>query len=139
MKSIGILSLLLFTLLSCRKDNTDRIPDVYINYSITLQEFDLKKSQDDILLVSGQGVAGLLICKTSANTYKAYDRCSTVNPEKKCAVVPENSFTAVDPCSGAKYLLLDGSPAKAPATRALKEYQVAVTNYQIMVTNTYGN
>jgi hypothetical protein len=130
-----LLSLFLLTLLSCSKDNSSRIPEVFVNYQVTFQEFDIKKNENGILLVNGHGVAGLMIIKISANTYKAFDRCSSVEPEKRCVVVPESSFTASDPCSGAKYSLFDGSPAKAPATRGLKEYQVNTTNFQLIVSN----
>ena len=134
-----LLSLIVLTLLSCGKDNSSRIPEVFVNYQVTIQEFDIKKNADGIMLVNGHGVAGLMIIKTPSNNYIAFDRCSSVEPEKRCVVVPESSFTATDPCSGAKYSLLDGSPAKAPATRGLKQYQVNLTNFQIMVSNNYGN
>jgi nitrite reductase/ring-hydroxylating ferredoxin subunit len=77
-----------------------------------------------------------VLYRTILNGYVAYDRCSTVNPEKRCAVVlDEGAFTVSDPCSGAKFLLEDGSPAKAPATLTLKEYRVRVAGNTIQVTN----
>lgn len=139
MKRIIIIVVALFTLLSCGKDNGSRIPDVYVRYNITKQEFDIKKDANNILLVNGHGVAGLIICKISENNYIAFDRCSTVDPEKKCAIVPQSAFTAKDPCSEAIFSLIDGSPQKAPATRSLKQYNVNATQFEIMVTNMYGN
>lgn len=124
-------------LLSCNKDSLDRIPDAYVNYSITLQEFNIK-SQNGLLLVNNQentGVAGLIIYKFD-QTYKAFDRCSSVNPQQRCAVIPDDpNLTATDPCSGAKFSLYDGSPVKAPAKRPLKEYQVIITNFGLTVRN----
>ena len=135
----ALLLLMLFALLSCGKDNGPRIPEVYVNYSLTIQEFDIKKNADNVMLVPNQGVAGLMIVR-SGNSYKAFDRCSPVDPEKKCVVVPESTFTASDPCSGGKWLLQDGSPVKAPAVRNLKEYQVRIINsFNLLVTNDYGN
>lgn len=52
----------------------------------------------------------------------AYDCCSTVDPEAGNQVVVEG-FTLVDPVSGAKCLLTDGSPA-AVAECPLKPYAV---------------
>ena len=125
-------------LLSCNKDSLDRIPDAYVNYSITLQEFNIK-SQNGLLLVNNQentGVAGLIIYRRPDNAYVAYDRCSSVNPQQRCAVVPDDpNLTATDPCSGAKFSLFDGSPFKAPAKRPLKEYQVIITNFALTVGN----
>ncbi len=128
----------LFSLLSCTKDNADRIPDAYVNYSVTLQEFNIK-SQNGLLMVNNQentGVAGLIIYRRPDNVYVAYDRCSSVNPQQRCAVIPDDpNLTATDPCSGAKFSLFDGSPFKAPAKRPLKEYQVIITNFALTVRN----
>ena len=120
---------IVITLLSCNKDREDRIPEVYVNYHITLQEFNIK-NKNGVLIVNNNGVAGLIIYRRPDNVYVAYDRCSSVNPQQKCAVIPdEPSLTATDPCSGAKFSLYDGSPVKAPAKRPLKEYQVIITNF----------
>ncbi|SOD18907.1 hypothetical protein [Pedobacter xixiisoli] len=110
---------------SCGKEQ-NFVPDYPVNYNITTVEFGITAT-NGVLLVPNRGVAGLMIVRTP-NGYVAFDRCSTVNPEKACAVTPDdNGFTATDPCSGAKYLLLDGSPQKAPAKTSLKRYTVTVT------------
>jgi len=129
---------ILISLLSCSKDNIDRIPEVFVSYKITLQEFNIK-STNGLLIVNNQanaGVAGLIIYKRADGTFVAYDRCSSVNPQKRCAVVPDDpNLTATDPCSGAKFSLFDGSPVKAPAQRSLKQYRVIITNFDLMVVN----
>lgn len=82
------------------------------------------------------GVAGIILYKKSSGQIVAYDRCSSYNPESKCAVnVNEPSITATDPCSGSLFSMEDGSSLKAPATRPLKQYQVTVTSSQITVYN----
>ncbi|MNK81790.1 hypothetical protein D3C87_1015450 [compost metagenome] len=130
----SILLVLIFTA-GCGKDQ-GYIPDVPVNYNVTLTEFSLK-AVNNVLVVSGYGVGGLLVVKTPFNTYVAFDRCSTVNPEKICKVAPDDSgVTATDPCSGAKFSLYDGSPQKAPAERSLKSYNVSVQgNTLIHVSN----
>jgi nitrite reductase/ring-hydroxylating ferredoxin subunit len=134
MKLSGLLVIFLL-LISCKKDSEGRIPDVYVNYHVTLQEFNIS-SNNGVLLANG-GVAGLLIYRRPDNNYVAFDRCSSVNPEQKCAVVPDDpSLTATDPCSGAKFSLYDGTPMKAPAKKPLKQYQVnIINNFEIHVTN----
>ncbi len=120
-------------LLGCAKEGTF-IPDVPVNYNITIQEFKIR-AVNNVLLVPDQGVAGLLIVSTAFG-YKAYDRCSSVNPEAVCKITPdEGSITATDPCSGAKFLLTDGSPAKAPAVRNLKAYTITQGYQQLHITN----
>ena len=119
---------ILFVLLiatGCGKDES-YIPDVPVNYNVTITEFSLK-AVNNVLVVSNNGVGGLLIVKTPLGGYVAFDRCSTVNPEKICKVAPDDSgVTATDPCSGAKFSLLDGSPQKAPAERSLKAYNISL-------------
>jgi len=133
MKFIGFFLVILC--LSCAKDNTGRIPNVFLNFRMSLQEFQIK-STNGVLLVKNQGVAGLIIYKRPVGGYVAFDRCSSVNPEQKCAVEPDDpSLTATDPCSGAKFSLDDGAPVKAPAKRSLKQYQVNVTTFDLSVIN----
>lgn len=124
-KLAGTLLVLTLLFTACGKNNDNYIPNVPVRYIITVQEFNIK-AKNRILLVPDQGVAGLMIVAVG-NNYYAFDRCSSVNPEKRCAVVPDdNGITATDPCSGAKFLLTDGSPQKAPAVRYLKSYQASL-------------
>ena len=127
--------LMLFFVLSCAKDNAGRIPNVYLNYRISIQEFQIK-STNGLLIVKNQGVAGLIIYRRPTGDYVAFDRCSSVNPEQKCAVEPDDSgLTVTDPCSGAKFSLDDGAPVKAPAKRSLKQYQVYQSTFDLSVNN----
>ena len=132
-----IYSLLIVLVLfcSCGKEE-NYVPEVVVNYNVTLTQFSLQ-AKNNVLLVSNQGVAGLIIVKTPLGSFVAFDRCSTVNPEKKCAIVPDESgLTATDPCSGAKFSLLDGTPQKAPAEKTLKIYNISLQgNVLLNVTN----
>jgi len=129
-----VLALLFF--FACGKDSSLGIPDVPVNYQITKQEFSIR-SKNGILLVNGYGVAGLMLTTNFAGNIVAFDRCSTVNPEKRCAVIPdENGLTATDTCSGAVFQIGDGAPVKAPAKRSLRQYSVVVTGGSLIrVTN----
>ncbi len=124
----------LLLLASCGKENSG-IPDVPVQYHITLDEFQAK-NKDGLLFVNNYGVAGLIICKRADNDFITFDRCSTVNPEKRCAVIPDNpNLTATDTCSGGKFSLYDGSPVKAPAKTGLKVYYTVVSGFDIQVIN----
>lgn len=117
---------------------TNVVPDVAVNLSLPLTDPRLinLSSSGRAVLLNGYGVSGLVLYRTILSGYVAYDRCSTVNPENRCAVVlDEGAFTVTDPCSGAKFLLEDGSPAKAPATISLKQYSVRVSGNTLQVTN----
>lgn len=111
---------ILFVLAGCGKQK-DMIPNVYVEYNVTVQEFNIK-AVNRVLLVPDHGVKGLMIVATG-NGYVTFDRSSSVDPQNGCQVSPDESgITATDPCTGAKYLLTDGSPQKAPAVRSLKIY-----------------
>jgi hypothetical protein len=126
--------LLLLVLVSCSKGE-GYVPDLPVNFSVTIQQFKID-AENGVLKVPNQGVAGLLIVST-ATGYKAYDRCSPVNPENLCKIDPDSGgITVTDPCTGAKWLLMDGSPQKAPAIHYLKSYTVRLQGSQLIkVTN----
>lgn len=128
-KKLAGLFLLAVTFLSCGKES-EMIPNVFVEYNVTVQEFNIKKDKNSgVLLVNNQGVKGLMIVSVGGG-YRAFDRASSVNPQNGgCAVVPDSTgITATDPCTGAKFLLLDGTPQKAPAVRNLKSYRVSYRN-----------
>ncbi|MCD0486617.1 hypothetical protein LPB86_00135 [Pedobacter sp. MC2016-14] len=130
MRKLIVCLTVLFLFAGCGKENSF-VPDVYVNYSITVQEFKIK-AVNNILVVPNQGVAGIIIYATGGN-YVAYDRCSPVNPENLCKVAAdETGLTVEDPCTGGKWLLLDGSPQKAPAVRNLKSYRVTLQSGQLL-------
>jgi nitrite reductase/ring-hydroxylating ferredoxin subunit len=122
---------------SCGKA-TDNIPSVPVNFSAPINDPRLAPltTGGGVAFISGYGVAGLIIYRTGSGQYVAYDRCSSYQPEKKCAVTLDASgFSVTDPCSGSKFSLADGTPVKAPATKSLRAYSVSVYNFQIFVSN----
>lgn len=122
--------------LSCGKAG-DVVPSVAVNFEAALADPYLHALTvpGGWVYVNG-GVAGIIIYRTPDGGYAAYDRCSSYQPEKHCAVtVDESGFTATDPCSGSKFSLTDGTPVKAPATRSLRAYAVTHTPFEIFITN----
>ncbi len=127
--------LVLFT--GCGKD-AGYIPEVGVNFSMPVTDPRLSRlsSPGGAVIINGYGIAGLVLYRRTDNRYVAFDRCSSVNPEQKCAVnLDDPTITVTDPCSGAKFLLEDGSPVKAPAVRGLKQYTVAISGQNLQVTN----
>jgi len=123
--------------LSCGKNN-DPVPDVAVDFQGSLLSPQLSplRGAGVAVTVSG-GVAGIVIYHRADGAYVAYDRCSTYQPEKRCAVtIDGDNLTATDPCSASKFSLWDGTPVKAPATIALKAYYVTlIDQYDISITN----
>ncbi|SER33146.1 Rieske (2Fe-2S) protein [Pedobacter rhizosphaerae] len=136
MKYLASLFFILVLFTGCGKEE-DYIPDIPVNYSTLLTDPTLTGlSSGKAIAIKGYGIAGLILYRSGTGRYMAYDRCSTVNPQNKCAVdIDDSNITVTDPCSGAKFLLEDGSPAKAPAEKYLKQYTVAISGNTIRVTN----
>lgn len=137
-KKITPILLLCLIFLSCGKSNVGAIPYVQVNFNALLSDPRLSRlsAVGGAVTVDGYGVSGLIIYRSPSNGYVAYDRCSSYQPENRCAITLDSpTLTATDPCSGSKFSLDDGSPVKAPATRYLRSYSVNVSLNQIFVTN----
>jgi nitrite reductase/ring-hydroxylating ferredoxin subunit len=131
-----ILSLLIIIcIFSCGKGN--QVPSPPFTFQADINpKYSALNSVGGHVYVAGYGVAGLLLYHSQTRGIVAYDRCSSYQPEKKCAVsVDDTGFQAVDACSGSKFSLEDGTPVKAPATQSLRSYQVATTPFTIQVFN----
>ncbi|MGF7042971.1 Rieske (2Fe-2S) protein [Mucilaginibacter lappiensis] len=136
MRKLILVILISICYFSCGKG--DPVPSLPVNFeaSKTDPRLSALNSQGGAVLINGYGVAGLIIYRRGDGVYVAYDRCSSYQPEKKCAVtLDDTGFTVTDPCSGSKFSLNDGTPVKAPATRALRSYQVVTTQFTIQVIN----
>lgn len=138
MKRHLAMALFLFTLFTSCGKQTDFVPNIAVNFTTLLTDPRLAglSTGNRAVIINNYGIAGLILYRRTDGKYVAYDRCSTVNPQNKCGLnIDESGFTVTDPCSGAKFLLEDGSPAKAPATKYLKQYYVAISNNTIAVNN----
>ncbi len=136
-KKIFLLAVIGLTYLSCGKSG-DVIPSVSVNFEADINDPRLSAlhTPGGAVIITGYGVAGIIIYREADLTYVAYDACSSYQPEKRCTVVLDNnSLTCTDPCSGSKFSLADGTPVKAPATRSLRSYSVNVSNFEIFVSN----
>lgn len=137
MKKFAGIFCLIIGLVSCAKEKS-QVQDVPVSFSAPLTDPRLSRlsSAGGAVTISGYGIAGLIIYRRTDNAYVAYDRCSTVNPEKKNAVqIDDPAITATDPVSGAMFSLYDGSPVKAPATVSLKKYKVFIAGNTLQVVN----
>lgn len=137
MKKLLLLVFVPLLFLSCGKGG-DVVPSVPVNFQASLTDPRLAplNASGGYVVISGYGVAGLILYRRPDRSYAAYDRCSSYQPEKHCAVnVDESGFTATDPCSGSKFSMTDGTPVKAPATKSLRSYYITVSNFEIYVSN----
>jgi hypothetical protein len=127
MRRLGIALIFLLALSACGKQG-NVVPHVAVNFQLQLKDpkYSPLRSVGSAVVVDGRGVVGVIVANT-VNGYVAYDRCSAYEPEKRCVVtIDDNKLLVTDPCSGAKWLLQDGTPNKAPAVRSLKAYNVYI-------------
>ena len=137
MKKVLLIVFLTICCLGCGKSG-NVIPNVAVNFQAALTDPRLAALNvpGGAVLISGYGVAGLILYREPDDSYACYDRCSTYLPQNLCAVTLDSGhLTVTDPCSGSKWSLYDGSPVKGPASKSLKAYNVSVSNYEIFVTN----
>ena len=136
-KSYLILLMAIVCISSCGK-NSDPIPSVavYIQGSLLSPQFSALRGVGVAINISG-GVAGIVVYHRGDGAYVAYDRCSSYQPEKRCAVtIDKGDLTVTDPCSGSVFSLYDGTPAKKPASQSLLQYSVFVdAGYNIVIQN----
>jgi len=135
MRRLIVIILTSICFLSCGKGNP--VPNVSVNFQADINpKYSSLNNVGGYAYVNGYGVAGLVLYHSQTRGIVAYDRCSSYMPEKKCVVsVDDTGLQVVDPCSGSKFSLEDGTPVKAPATQALKSYQVITTQFTIQVVN----
>ncbi|GAB3922797.1 Rieske (2Fe-2S) protein [Mucilaginibacter myungsuensis] len=134
----GLLVMMALTLISCGKDSGEIVPSVPVNFQASLSDPRITKlnSLGSAVVVTGFGVSGLLIYRDINGGFHAYDRCSSYQPQNKCAVtIDDTGFTVTDPCSGSKFQLSDGSPVKAPASKSLRVYNAYSASGQLFVSN----
>jgi nitrite reductase/ring-hydroxylating ferredoxin subunit len=137
MRKFCIAAMLMLTCFACGKGGAV-VPNVSVNFEADVNDPRLAalKSPGGAVIIPGYGVAGLLLYREADMTYAAYDACSSYMPQNHCKVtLDNNTLTCTDPCSGSKFSLIDGSPAKAPATRSLRAYSINVSNFEIFVSN----
>ena len=119
-----VLLLNLFLFSSC-DENKNPIPTVYVDIYIDLNDplyYDLQ-SVGGYVYITG-GVNGILIYRSSADDFNAYDRTCPYDPDIGRVVVDDASLNAVDSvgCKSEFSLLLDGAVSQGPAQFPLKAY-----------------
>jgi nitrite reductase/ring-hydroxylating ferredoxin subunit len=137
MRNLPALLIVCLLFLGCGKAE-NVVPNVPVNFHIPKSDPRMAavSAPGGSVAINGVGVAGIIIYRQADGSYSAYDRCSSYQPEKLCAItVDDTGFTATDPCSGSKFSLTDGGPVKAPATKYLRSYIVNTTQFEIFVSN----
>lgn len=144
----------ILALSSCKNDKNDVIPDVTVNFSISLNDpqFTTLNAFGNAVLISkytnnigsraaGYDENGIIIFSWVDYEFYAYDRtCPHDYTENNLSIVvnidPENSMNAICPKCGTNYSLSSGgTPAKGPGRYPLKNYKTSFDGVNIFVSN----
>ena len=146
-KIIYVFALILFLFVGCENEQK---PFPYARVNVTL---DIGTELNN--MVQGQyvfitpedcneteycGYGGLIIFRSSQNSFQAFDRACTYSPKDKCLLERDKDFeTLVNcPCCGSEFLInQDGTVFREPAKRRLKQYETTYlkSSNQLRVTN----
>lgn len=138
MKNVGfyvMVTLLAVTMIlsACSKSSCNVVPDVLVMERVSLVQYPQLRLAQQAVAIDRGGAAGLIIVSLGGDQYIAFDRLSTVDPQKKCAVGVDG-LVATDPCSGATYILTNGSPSHL-AECPLKPYRAFRNGETIEIRN----
>lgn len=130
----GLILLLLGTILclGCGRDNCNHVSNVSINTNINRGQHLGVYSAGGWAYAEG-GTCGLIVYNIDGSRLTAYDRCSNVMGSQGNQVKVDGMLI-VDEVSGAKWLLLDGSPAEK-AECHLRTYHVTRSGDNFYVRN----
>lgn len=128
-----------FIFAACGKDNNEVVPNVYVNFTIYINEPDFAdlNAVGNSVMVTG-GVKGIIIYRNSIDEFSAYDRCCTYKPsdnKEYIKLLEQGSPIAVDSNCGSKFNLVDGSVINGPAVLPLKKYYATFDGNGVHVYN----
>lgn len=128
----------LFTAVKCSKNQTDYgIPLVYVERQINVNN----PAFFNLSVVGGWeyvagGSRGILVYRSGPSQFNAYDRHSTYEIDNNCRVeVDSTNISAVDPCSGSRWSIIDGSVLEGPAAMPLKPYATRFDGTFLYISN----
>ena len=125
---ILIASFLLITIIAagCKKEKNEyAIPSVPVDVYVypSLPQYSSLNAVGGWVYVSG-GYKGIIVYRNGPETFSAFDRACTFDPNKPCEIVDveANGLTAHDDCCGSRFQITDGTVVEGPAFRPLKPY-----------------
>jgi nitrite reductase/ring-hydroxylating ferredoxin subunit len=120
----------------CKKKN-DQVPLVPVDLFINVNEpqfFDLSSVTGWVYVTGGS--EGIIIYRNNTDEFSAYDRHAPINIEDECQIkVNDDNITIEDPCTGSRWLIIDGSLIEGPAIQGLESYNATFVDPVLHVYN----
>ena len=127
-----------FLFLGCKKDENSNIPLVSVNVTINANNpaYNPIAVPGGWMYING-GSRGIIIYRTSNESFNAYDRHCTYDSGNSCALVSvdASNIIGLDDCCDSKFLLADGSVTQGAANLPLKQYQTSFDGSVLRITN----
>ena len=127
----GLAFSILLLLCSCKDGGCNTVLNSVVNETLSLEK-SLELSLAHSWIYTDGGGCGLIVYNNGGSVV-AYDRCSTMKESSNSKIVVDG-MQLVDKSTGAKWLLLDGSPIHL-AECALQRYQVRKSGNLYIITN----
>jgi len=138
MRNCSCILIILFSFLSCSKEENSNIPLVTVNYTIYTNDpaYNAVSVPGTWMYLNG-GSRGIILYRASNTEFKAYERHCTYDSNNNCALVSveASNISAKDDCCGSEFLLTDGSVIKNPASLPLKQYQTSFDGSVLRIYN----
>ncbi len=140
-KTLYVCSLVLvsvYILSSCKKETKDNIPTVYVDFYIDPNStiYLQLNLPGGWVYVTG-GVRGIVLYRITTDEFRAFDRACPNEPNNSAAYikVESSNTTVIDSLCGSRFVLLDGSVIKGPATLPLHQYHAVYDGQYLHVYN----
>lgn len=130
--------LLLVLSSSCKKDEKEYIPNVYVNFQIDPNStMYLGLNQVGGWSYLTGGVAGIVVYRETQEVFKAYDRACPYDYDVEGSLVEmePSGLTLIDSLCGSRYIITDGSVLAGPTSRGLKSYRTSYDGRLLFVYN----
>lgn len=141
-RSIRVLTISVVLLLvffsSCKKDDKEYVPNVYVNFQIDPNStMYLGLNQVGGWSYLTGGVAGVVVYRESQEVFKAYDRACPYDFDVEGSLVEmePSGLTLIDSLCGSRYIITDGSVLAGPTSRGLKAYRTSYDGRLLFVYN----
>lgn len=87
------------------------------------------------------GVRGVILYRTSATSYLAFERNCSYRPNEACATVnvDASKLFMVDPCCNSSFSFVDGAPTGGVASSRLRIYKSTLNGTLLTITNEIVN
>jgi hypothetical protein len=129
--------LLVWFATGCGEEQQVIIPSVPVDIRLNLssQEAVPLRTDGGAIYLAG-GLRGIIVYRKNQDTYLAFERACTFEPEKECSIVeidPSLLFM-IDKCCGSQFDY-EGFPRGGPAPAPLRRYQAFLEGHALRILN----